>query len=200
MLLLIYEVKKMVTGLIIGRFQPPHLTHMETFEFAKKQGIDKLIVVKGSADKYRIPRHPFTPEECIDMLDMYLKRTGLEYEIHALADVSQKIKSDSEPLTETDLVAYERYAKMLINKLPPFDIAIVGNPTVKIPLERLGYKVIPPKSEMYCSATYIRKEYTLRGDRCEDLLLSEQVRYMDEKGLYKIMKEIGQKEFARYRG
>jgi len=188
----------MITGLVIGRFQPPHVTHMETFEYAKRQGIDKLIVVKGSADKYRIPRHPFTPEECVDMLDMYLKRTGLAYEIHALDDVSQYIKSDSEPLTEKDIVDYERYARMLIDKLPPFDIAFVGNPTIKIPLERLGYRVIPPKSEIYCTATYIRKEYTLRGDRCEDLLLPEQVRYMDQKGLYKIMKDIGQEEFAKH--
>ena len=187
----------MLTGLLIGRYQPPHLTHMEVFEFAKKQGIEKLIVVKGSADKYRIPRHPFTPWECVDMLKMYLDKSGLEYEIHVIDDVSQKIKSDNEEITEEDMERYTKYAKMLIKKIPKFDVAIIGNPTIAVPLERLGYNVIKPSGFINCSATYIRREYTLRGDRCEDLMLPEQVRYMDKHGLYKIMKEIGEIEFKK---
>ena len=185
----------MTTGLVIARYQPAHVTHLEVFEFAKQQGIDELVVVKGSADKYRIPRHPFTPTECVDMLDMYLKRANINYHIFALEDVSQNIKSDSEELTEQDLNNYESYAKMLISKLPKFEVALLGNPTIKIPLERLGYNVIPPRSELHCSATYIRREYTLHGDRCEDLLIPEQVAYMDRFGLYDIMKDIGLQEF-----
>src|SRR3989344_8469746 len=94
---------KPLTGLIIGRYQPPHLTHLEVFKFAKRQGIEKLLIVKGSADKYRIPRHPFTPDECIDMVEMYLKRAGLNYEIFPLEDVSQNIKQDDEELSEKDI-------------------------------------------------------------------------------------------------
>lgn len=185
----------MTSGLVIARYQPAHVTHLEVFEFAKAQGIEKLVVVKGSADKFRIPRHPFTPKECVDMLEMYLKRTGLEYVICPLADVSQNIKQDDEPLDEKDIEEYTRYAEMLIRQVPSFEIAIVGNPIIGVPLERLGYKIIAPRSRIHCSATYIRREYTLRGDRCEDLLLPEQVEYMDRNGLYDIMKEIGMQEF-----
>jgi nicotinamide mononucleotide adenylyltransferase len=188
-------VIKMKTGLVIARYQPAHVSHMEVFNFAKEQGIDKLVVVKGSADKYRIPRHPFTPKECVDMVEMYLKKTGLEYVICPLDDVSQNIKQDDEELSEDDITDYIRYAKMLIDQLPPFQAAIVGNPTIGTPLKRLGYEVIQPKGEINCSATYIRREYTLRNDRCEDLLLPEQVRYMDQHGLYRVMKEIGNQEF-----
>ncbi len=187
----------MVTGLIIGRYQPPHMTHLEVFEFAKEQGIDKLLVIKGSSDKQRMIRHPFTPQECTDMLEMYLKRTGLEYQIFPLVDVSEHIKQDDEPLNETDIADYTRYAEMLIEALPPFDVVIAGNPTIGEPLERLGYKVIQPKGEINCSATYIRRQYTLYGDRCEDLLLPEQVDYMDRNGLYDVMKEIGLQEFKK---
>lgn len=185
----------MKTGLVIARYQPAHVSHLEVFEFAKQQGIEKLIVVKGSADKFRIPRHPFTPEECVDMAEMYLKRSGLEYEIHPLPDVSQHIKQDDEELTEDDLARYERYAKMLIAQLPAFDVAIVGNPTIGTPLQRLGYEIIKPIGRINASATYIRREYTLRGDRCEDLLLPEQVQYMDQHGLYDIMRQMGLQEF-----
>ena len=61
----------MTTGLVIGRFQPTHISHYETFEYAKEKGIDHLIVVKGSAEKCRIPRHPFTSDECVDMLNSH---------------------------------------------------------------------------------------------------------------------------------
>lgn len=186
---------KKLTGLVIARYQPPHLTHMEVFEFAKQLGIERLIVVKGSADKQRIPRHPFTPDECIDMLEMYLKRIGMKYEIYPVNDISKSVKLDNEELTEQDIKVYEQYAKKVIESVPPFDIVISGNPTIAIPFERLGYKVIKPNSEICCSSTYIRKEYSLRGDRCEDLLLPEQVEYMDMHKLYNIMKEVGEQEF-----
>ena len=185
----------MTKGLVIARYQPAHISHMEVFDFAKQQGIDELFVIKGSADKQRIPRHPFTPEECVDMVEMYLKRINIKYSIFPLEDVSQNIKKDDEYLSETDLKDYERYALMLISKVPKFEVAILGNPTIKVPLERLGYKVIPPMGEMSCSATYIRREYALHNDRCEDLLLPEQVDYMDKNGLYDIMKETCLEEF-----
>jgi len=185
----------MKTGLIIGRYQPIHITHAEVFAMAKYIGLEKLIVIKGSSEKYRMPRHPFTPYECVDMVEMYLKRTKMDYEIFPIPDVSQNIKSDSEKLTEQDLKDYVEYAKMLISKVPRFDVAIVGNPTIAIPLQKLGYETIKPESKIKCTATYIRREYTLHNDRCEDLLLPEQVKYMDEHGLYKIMKEIGKEEF-----
>ncbi|MCB9359275.1 hypothetical protein H6503_05050 [Candidatus Woesearchaeota archaeon] len=191
------NMEKKKIALVIARYQPAHISHMEVFEFAKAQGIEKLVVVKGSADKYRIPRHPFTPNECCDMVEMYLKRTGLEYEIVPMEDVSQNIKQDDEELNDDDIERYTRYAKQLIARVPGFDTAIVGNPTIGTPLERLGYRIIKPQGEINCSATYIRREYTLHNDRCEDLLLPEQVRYMDEKGLYDIMKEIGKEEFKR---
>jgi cytidyltransferase-like protein len=184
----------MTTGLIIGRYQPPHVSHLEVFEFAKKQGIEKLLVVKGSADKSRKPRHPFTSQECTDMLEMYLNRTGLEYQIFQIDDLTE-VKKDDEELTESDIIRYSRYAKMLEDTLPKFDVVIAGNPVITLPFERLGYKIMKPKGEINCSSTYIRKQYCLHGDRCEDLLLPEQVAYMDKNGLYRIMNDICKGEF-----
>ena len=187
----------MTTALVIARYQPAHITHYEVFQLAKEKGIERLVVVKGSADKFRIPRHPFTPQECTDMVEMYLKRTGLEYSVYALPDVSQHIKQDDEELNEDDIADYTRYAKMLIEQLPKFEVAIIGNPTIGTPLRRLGYQVIQPTSKINCSATYIRRQYTLFGDRCEDLLLPEQVKYMDDHGLYDIIRDTGAHEFRQ---
>jgi len=185
----------MTTGLIIARYQPAHVTHQEVMEFAKDQGVDRLVVVKGSADKFRIPRHPFMPEECTDMTRMYLERVGLPYSIHALADVSQNIKQDDEQLREEDIIEYTKFAELLVAQLPKFDVAIIANPTIGQPLARMGYPVIRPTSNIHCTATYVRREYTLHGDRCEDLLLPEQVRHMDTHNLYDVMKQIGKQEF-----
>jgi len=185
----------MTTGLLIGRYQPAHITHGEVIEFVKQQGIEKLVIVKGSAQKNRIPRHPFTSSESISMLDMYLERADIEYDRFCVDDVSKNVKKDNEELTEQDLQQYEKFAKRIIELTPKFDVVATANPVIMIPFQRLGYDTITPISKTNCSSTYIRREYTLRGDRCEDLLLPEQVEFMDKKGLYDIMKKIGEEEF-----
>lgn len=187
----------MITGLIIARYQPAHITHGEVFDYAKKNGVDKLVVIKGSADKQRMPRYPFTAEESTTMVDMYLKRNGIPYELIALNDVSSGgIKKDTEVLDESDLEQHIEYAQRLISQIPKFDVAILVNPSIVRPLKRLEYPILTPTSKIHCSATFIRREYTLNGDRCEDLLLPEQVKYMDEHGLYEIMARVGQEEFS----
>jgi bifunctional NMN adenylyltransferase/nudix hydrolase len=50
------------TAVFIGRFQPPHLSHLETITRALER-FDRLIVVLGSAFCYPTPKNPFSVEE-----------------------------------------------------------------------------------------------------------------------------------------
>lgn len=52
---------------LIGRFQPPHLPHLELVRFAFKQG-EKLIIVLGSDNKARDTMNPFTSAQRAEMI------------------------------------------------------------------------------------------------------------------------------------
>ncbi|RDI95329.1 NUDIX domain-containing protein [Meiothermus sp. QL-1] len=57
----------MSTAVFIGRFQPPHLAHLETIRRALARH-DRLVVVLGSAYSYPTPKNPFDVEARTAML------------------------------------------------------------------------------------------------------------------------------------
>ena len=56
-------------GLLIGRFQPIHIGHIELIKHALSN-CDKLIIVIGSDSTERTERNPFLTRERIDMIKM----------------------------------------------------------------------------------------------------------------------------------
>jgi bifunctional NMN adenylyltransferase/nudix hydrolase len=60
-------MRKYKTGIIIGRFQPFHLAHLEIARQAL-QNSDKLIIVVGSCNRPRTIKNPWFSEERIDMI------------------------------------------------------------------------------------------------------------------------------------
>ncbi len=63
----------MKTAVLIGRFQPPHLAHLETMTRALAR-FDRLIVVLGSALCYPTPKNPFSAEQRETMIHESLRR------------------------------------------------------------------------------------------------------------------------------
>jgi nicotinamide-nucleotide adenylyltransferase len=57
----------MLIGLLIGRFQPLHLGHIEAIKFALRQ-LSTLVIVVGSAQISYELRNPFTAGERIKMI------------------------------------------------------------------------------------------------------------------------------------
>ncbi|MGI0091976.1 MAG: nicotinamide-nucleotide adenylyltransferase [Nitrososphaerales archaeon] len=55
------------TGLFIGRFQPFHLGHLSTVEFALKK-VEHLYIIVGSSQKSHELKNPFTAGERIIMI------------------------------------------------------------------------------------------------------------------------------------
>ena len=56
-----------MNGLLIGRFQPFHLGHLEALQFALSK-VDKLWVGLGSSNKSAQKNDPFSAEERKDMI------------------------------------------------------------------------------------------------------------------------------------
>ncbi len=64
-------------GLLIGRFQPFHLGHLNAVEYALEH-VDTLWIVVGSADKSHEYRNPFTAGERIEMIKSTLDAYGID--------------------------------------------------------------------------------------------------------------------------
>lgn len=56
-----------MNGLLIGRFQPFHLGHLEALQFALSR-VDKLWIGIGSSNKLSEKNNPFTADERMDMI------------------------------------------------------------------------------------------------------------------------------------
>ncbi|WP_223299619.1 adenylyltransferase/cytidyltransferase family protein [Meiothermus taiwanensis] len=75
----------MKTAVFIGRFQPPHLAHLETISRAL-ECFDRLIVVLGSAYCYPTPKNPFSAEARAAMIRASLGTEAARLQFVAIAD------------------------------------------------------------------------------------------------------------------
>jgi nicotinamide-nucleotide adenylyltransferase len=67
----------MRVGLLVGRFQPFHLGHLEAVNYALKR-VDYLYVIVGSAQRSHERDNPFTAAERITMIKSALDGNGVD--------------------------------------------------------------------------------------------------------------------------
>jgi nicotinamide-nucleotide adenylyltransferase len=67
----------MRVGLLVGRFQPFHLGHLEAVKYALRR-VDYLFVVVGSAQRSHERDNPFTAAERIAMIKSALDGNGID--------------------------------------------------------------------------------------------------------------------------
>ena len=96
-----------MNGLLIGRFQPFHLGHLEAVHFGLSK-VDTLFIVIGSSNKSHQDRNPFTADERKEMITSSLDRKILErvsiYYIPDLGDHSKWTYSIDEIIPNYDAV------------------------------------------------------------------------------------------------
>jgi len=132
-------------GLMMGRFQPFHLGHLELVKQILNDCDEVIIALTGSQFNY-IEKDPFTSGERIEMIHQTLKENDID-------------------LAKCHIVAIENqfniamWASYLKSSLPHFDKVYSGNDYVIMLLADSGYAVVPPKfldREKY-NATKIRQ-------------------------------------------
>lgn len=132
----------MSRALLLGRFQPPHLGHLDAIARASKRH-DEVIVVVGSAQESYTHSNPFTAGERLEMLRAALA----ERRLSAVLVV---------PLA--DLHRHGEWVAYVESFVPSFDEVVTNNPLTKLLFEAAGYRV--RTGELYrrdtCSATRIR--------------------------------------------
>lgn len=132
-------------GLMMGRFQPFHLGHLELVKQILNECDEVIIALTGSQFNY-IEKDPFTSGERIEMIHQTLKENNIDMSKCYIVSIENQFN-----------VAI--WASYLKSALPHFDKVYSGNDYVVMLLADSGYEVVSPKfldREKY-NATRIRK-------------------------------------------
>jgi nicotinamide-nucleotide adenylyltransferase len=133
-----------MNGLLIGRFQPFHLGHLEAFRFALST-VDKLWIGIGSSNKPSERNNPFTADERKDMILSSIKESILNrIEIFFIPDFENHI----EWIKNIDLI------------VPSFEVVFTNDELTQVLYRKRGKKVIqvPFKDREILSGTNIREK------------------------------------------
>ena len=132
-------------GLVMGRFQPFHLGHLELVKQILSECGEVIIAITASQFNY-IGKDPFTSGERIEMIHQSLKGADVDLSLCYLVTIENQENNATWP-------------SYLKSALPKFDKVYSGNDYVSMLLADSGYLVVPPKfleREKY-NATKIRE-------------------------------------------
>jgi nicotinamide-nucleotide adenylyltransferase len=154
-------------GLMMGRFQPFHLGHLDLTKQILKECDEIIIAITSSQFNY-LEKDPFTAGERIEMIHNSLKESDVD-------------------LSRCFIVAIENqfniatWASYLKTTLPHFDKVYSGNDYVKMLLADSAIDVVSPKflDRKQYNATRIRL-MMLSGDNWQSLVPISVVKFLDK--------------------
>ncbi len=139
-------------GLMMGRFQPFHLGHLELVNQILNDCDEVIIALTGSQFNY-IEKDPFTSGERIEMIHQTLKENNIDLGRCYIVAIENQFNVAT-------------WASYLKSSLPHFDKVYSGNEYVVMLLADFGYTVVPPQfldREQY-NATKIRQMIANDGE------------------------------------
>ncbi|MDX1440900.1 MAG: nicotinamide-nucleotide adenylyltransferase [Nitrosopumilaceae archaeon] len=138
-----------MNGLLIGRFQPFHLGHLEALRFALSK-VDKLWVGLGSSNKPPQHNNPFSAEERKNMI---------------LSSIDESIKNRIEIYFIPDFDDHKKWVSHIDTIVPKFDIVFTNDEMTKFLYEKRKTKV---------SSIPFTKRDILSGTNIRDQIISDQ--------------------------
>jgi nicotinamide-nucleotide adenylyltransferase len=142
----------MRVGLLVGRFQPFHLGHLEAVKYALK-GVDYLYVVVGSAQRSHERDNPFTAAERITMIKSALDGNGVD-----------PSKWMAIPIADAD--SHSLWVATIVSMVPKFDIVFTNDALTFLLFNEEGaeVKAVPYFDRSQYSATNVRSRILERKD------------------------------------
>ena len=119
---------KMKKGLVLGRFQPFHLGHLNVIHEVMKEGVLPIIGI-GSSQEGNTADNPFTSKERIEMIRTIMDGLDTEYGIYKIPDIHDN----------------EKYVSHLETFVPDFDYIYSGNSLVQRLFKEAGHNVVIPE-------------------------------------------------------
>ena len=115
-------------GLLVGRFQPPHLGHLELINHILKD-VDELIIAVAASQLSHSEKNPFTAGERITMIRMMLHNANV--------DLSKILIIPTNDIKDNSL--WVSHLKRLI---PSFSTFYSNNPFTRMLFEEAGISVL----------------------------------------------------------
>jgi nicotinamide-nucleotide adenylyltransferase len=155
--------KKYLRLVVPGRFQPPHLGHLETIKYALSLAEEVIVVIGSAQDSFSF-ENPLTAGERFLLLDKLFKEYFGE-------DYCKRIKL----VPVMDINSNKMWVQYLKMLLPPFEGVVSGNPLVQMLFEDMGLVAIKPPMfrREVCSGTEIRKRILREDERWSECVPKE---------------------------
>ena len=138
-----------MNGLLIGRFQPFHLGHLEALQFALSK-VDKLWVGLGSSNKPVEKNNPFSAEERKKMI---------------LSSIDDSMKNKISIYFIPDLDNHVKWIEKIDTIVPKFDIVFSNDPLTDHLYSKRAIDVI--------SIPFLNRD-VLSGTNIRNLIISDQ--------------------------
>ena len=138
-----------MNGLLIGRFQPFHLGHLEALQFALSK-VDKLWLGLGSSNKSIEHNNPFSAEERKKMI---------------LSSIDDSMKNKITIYFIPDLDNHVKWIEKIDTIVPTFDIVFSNDP--------LTDHLYSKRSVQVMTIPFLKRDQ-LSGTRVRDLIKSDQ--------------------------
>jgi nicotinamide-nucleotide adenylyltransferase len=138
-----------MNGLLIGRFQPFHLGHLEALQFALSK-VDKLWVGLGSSNRPVEKNNPFTAEQRKEMI---------------LSSIDDSMKEKISIYFIPDLDNHMKWVEKIDTIVPKFDIIFSNDDLTKHLYSKRNIQVL--------SIPFLNRE-SLSGTNIRDLIISDQ--------------------------
>lgn len=137
-----------MNGLLIGRFQPFHLGHLDALRFALSQ-VDKLWIGIGSSNKSIQKNNPFTADERKEMI---------------LSSIDESISKRIQIFYIPDFENHEKWIENIDSLVPKFGVVFSNDEFTQTLYSRRGRKVI---------AVSLKDREILSGTNIREMIINE---------------------------
>lgn len=138
-----------MNGLLIGRFQPFHLGHLDALHFALSK-VDKLWIGLGSSNKALQKNNPFSAEERKEMI---------------LSSIDESMKQRIQIYFIPDLENHIKWIELIDTIVPEFDIVFSNDELTRHLYSKRDVEVL--------SIPFVKRDI-LSGTNIRNLIISDQ--------------------------
>jgi nicotinamide-nucleotide adenylyltransferase len=172
-----------VTGLIVGRFQPFHLGHLETVASLRRSHPEATLTLAiGSAQESFTAENPFTAGERVEMIQRALREARIDGCL---------------PIPVADIHQHAQWVAYLRGLLPPFDVVYTNNPLTRLLFERERIRVeSPPLVDREKLQGAVVRQRLLRGQGWAELVPPAVARYLEDVGAPERIRRIADRDAA----
>lgn len=138
-----------MNGLLIGRFQPFHLGHLDALRFALSK-VDKLWIGLGSSNKPLQKNNPFSSEERKEMI---------------LSSIDEYMKPRIQIYFIPDLENHIKWIELIDTLVPKFDTVFTNDELTRHLYSKRDVEVLP--------IPFVKRDI-LSGTNIRDMIISDQ--------------------------